>query len=56
MEPQPIEIAQPFFSQALSNGKRKGRGNTKNGNKWAYVEAANFAVRFPPEAKRYSQR
>jgi len=36
-------------SERLSNGKRKGRGNTKNGNKylaWAYVEAANFAVRY----------
>ena len=46
-------------SEWLSNGKRKGRGNTKNGNKWlawAFVEAANFAVRFSPEAKRYFQR
>ncbi len=46
-------------SEWLSNGKRKGRGNTKNGNKWlawAFVEAANFTVRFSPEAKRYSQR
>ena len=36
----------------LSNGKRKGRGNTKNGNKylaWAFVEAANFAVRYNPQ-------
>jgi transposase len=35
-------------SQKLSNGKRKGQGNVKNGNKylaWAFVEAANFAVR-----------
>ena len=46
-------------SEWLSNGKRKGRGNTKNGNKWlawAFVEAANFTVRFSPEAKRYYQR
>ncbi len=46
-------------SEWLSNGTRKGRGNTKNGNKWlawAYVEASHFAVRFSPEAKRYSQR
>jgi transposase len=38
-------------SQRLSNGKRKGQGNTKNGNKylaWAYLEAANFAVRYTP--------
>jgi transposase len=36
-------------SQKTSNGKQKGKGNTKNGNRylaWAYVEAANFAVRY----------
>jgi transposase len=46
-------------SEHLSNGKRKGRGNTKNGNKylaWAYIEAANFAVRYNPKIKRYYQR
>jgi transposase len=46
-------------SDKLSNGKRKGQGNTKNGNKylaWACVEAANFAVRYNPQIKRYDQR
>jgi transposase len=46
-------------SERLSNGKRPGRGNTKNGNKylaWAFVEAANFAVRYHPQIKRYYQR
>jgi len=46
-------------SERLSNGKRKGTGNTKSGNKylaWAYVEAANFAVRYNPKIKRYYQR
>ena len=46
-------------SEHLSNGKRKGRGNTKNGNKylaWAYIEAANFAVRYNPQIRRYYQR
>jgi transposase len=46
-------------SERLSNGKRKGRGNTKSGNKylaWAYLEAANFAVRYDPRIKRYYQR
>jgi transposase len=46
-------------SEHLSNGKRKGRGNTKSGNKylaWAYVEAANFAVRYNATIKRYYQR
>jgi len=46
-------------SQKLSNGKRKGTGNTKNGNKylaWAFVEAAHFAVRYNPCIKRFYQR
>ena len=46
-------------SERLSNGKHKGRGNTKSGNKylaWAYLEAANFAVRYNPAIKRYYQR
>ena len=46
-------------SRHLTNGKLKGRGNTKNGNKylaWAFVEAANFAVRYNPQIKRYYQR
>jgi transposase len=46
-------------SQKLSNGKRKGSGNTKNGNKylsWAFVEAANFAIRFSPKVRSFYQR
>lgn len=46
-------------SQKLSNGKKKGQGNTKNGNKylaWAYVEAANFAVRYHARIKSFYQR
>jgi len=46
-------------SERLSNGKKKGENNKKNGNKylsWAYVEAANFAIRFSPEAQRFYQR
>ncbi len=46
-------------NQKLSNGKRKGEGNTKNGNKylaWAFVEAANFAVRYNPRIRRFYQR
>jgi transposase len=46
-------------SEHLSNGKRKGRGNTKNGNKylaWAFIEAANFALRYTPKVKRFYQR
>jgi transposase len=46
-------------SEKISNNKRKGRGNTKNGNRylaWAFVEAANFAVRYNAQIKRYYQR
>lgn len=42
-----------------SNGKKKGEGNTKNGNKylaWAFIEAANFALRYCAEAKRFYER
>ena len=46
-------------SERLSNGKKKGKGNSKNGNKylgWAFVEAANFAVRSYPRIQQYYQR
>ncbi len=46
-------------STNLSNGKRKGQGNTKNGNKylaWAFIEAANFAVRYYPAIQGFYQR
>jgi transposase len=46
-------------SQRTSNGKRKGQGNRKNGNRylaWAFVEAAHFAVRFYPPIRRFYQR
>ena len=46
-------------STRLSNGKQKGTGNRKNGNKylsWAYVEAANFAIWFYPYIKKYYQK
>lgn len=46
-------------SQYLSNGTRKGAGNTKNGNKylsWAFFEAAHFAIRYDPVVRRFYQR
>lgn len=46
-------------SEKLSNGKVKGRGNRKNGNKylaWAFVEAAHFAIRFEQQINTYYQR
>jgi len=42
-----------------SNGKKKGAGNRKNGNKylaWAFVEAAHNAIRYNERAKRFYQR
>jgi len=46
-------------SERLSDGKKKDENNKKNGNRylaWAYVEAANFAIRFCPYAQRFYQR
>ena len=46
-------------SKHESNGKKKGEGNTKNGNRylaWAFVEAANFAVRYCEPARRFYQK
>ena len=46
-------------SKKLSNGKKKGENNKKNGNKylaWAYVEAANFAIRQNASAQKFYQR
>lgn len=43
----------------VSNLKKKGEGNRKNGNKylaWAYIEAANLARRYCPEAQRFYER
>jgi transposase len=40
----------------ISNGKKKGEGNTRNGNAylvWAFVEAANFARRYSEEARSF---
>ena len=46
-------------SVRLSNGKKKGEGNRKNGNRylaWAFVEAAHFARRYNAAAKRFYER
>lgn len=42
-----------------SNERKKGGGNSKSGNRylaWAYIEAANFAVRYCPELRAWYQR
>lgn len=46
-------------SARLSNDKKKGTNNTKCGNAylaWAFVEAANYAIRYYPRIKRYFDR
>lgn len=46
-------------SKKISNGKKKGENNRKNGNRylsWAYTEAAHFAIRFNPIIKKYYQK
>lgn len=46
-------------SEHVSNGKRKGAGNTKNGNKylsWAFIEAAHFAIRYEAVIRGFYQR
>ncbi len=46
-------------STRLSNGKKKGSGNSKNGNRylgWAFMEAAGFAYRYNDTIQRYYQR
>lgn len=46
-------------SRRFTNGKKKGEGNRKNGNKylaWAFVEAAHFATRYNERIRGYYQR
>jgi transposase len=46
-------------SEYVSNGKRKGAGNTKNGTKylcWAFIEAAHFAIRYEAVIRTYYQQ
>ncbi len=46
-------------STRQSNGKKKGSGNAKAGNKylsWAFSEAVHFAIRFEPLAQRFYDR
>jgi transposase len=46
-------------SVRISNGKKKGKGNTKCGNAhlaWAFSEAAVYAVRYDKDIQRWYQR
>ena len=43
----------------VSNGKKKGKGNAKNGNRylcWAFIEAAEFAIRSYPIVNSWYHR
>ena len=51
--------ARTVDSRRESNGKKKGEGNAKCGNKylaWAFIEAAHFAVRYDAVIKRWYQK
>jgi transposase len=51
--------ARMVASRRESNGKTKGVGNRKCGNKhlsWAFIEAAHHAVRYDPSVRRFYQR
>jgi transposase len=46
-------------SEKISNGKYKGQGNKKNGNKylaWAFMEAGHYGAIWNPRINRYYQR
>jgi len=46
-------------SERITNGKKKGKGNAKCGNKylaWAFIEAANFAGRYNEQARKFIQK
>ena len=46
-------------TEHTSNDRKKGEGNGKSGNRylaWAYVEAANFSIRYSPELRAWYQR
>ena len=46
-------------SQRLSNGKKKGVGNAKSGNRylaWAFIEAAQFARRYSAPIRQFHDR
>jgi transposase len=54
-----VSYCRAVGSQCLSNGKVKGRGNRKNGNRylaWAWLEAANFAIRYHAPVRRFYER
>jgi hypothetical protein len=54
-----VSYCRKVGSSWVSNGKTKGTGNKKNGNRylaWAYSEASELARRFDDRALAYFQR
>jgi transposase len=54
-----VLFARCVDSEQSSNGKEKGEGKTKDGNKylaWAFIEAANFGRRYNDQARRFYKR
>ena len=54
-----VSYCRKVSSHWSSNGKLKGSGNKKNGNRylaWAFSEAAELARRYHPEPRAYYQR
>lgn len=54
-----VSYCRKVASQWTSNGKAKGKGNKKNGNKylaWAFSEAAELARRYDAQVRAYYNR
>ena len=54
-----VSYCRKVSSKWVSNGKSKGKGNERNGNKylaWAYSEASELARRFDEKARSYFQK
>lgn len=54
-----LSYARCVNTQKISNGKNKGRGNRKNGNRYlalAYMQAAHLAAIWEPNIKRFYQK
>jgi transposase len=54
-----VSYCRKVSSERVSNGKKKGKGNKKNGNRylaWAYSEASELARRYDGKAQAFYQR
>jgi transposase len=54
-----VSYCRAVQAEKLSNERKKGENNRKCGNRylsWAWMEAANFAIRYSPEIKSWYQR